>query len=355
MLYATIMAGGSGTRFWPASRRGRPKQFLRLTGETSMLQATMARLGGLVPLENTLVLTNEQLVAETRQQLPSLPEPAIIGEPCKRDTAPCIALAAAMIQLRNSEATMLVMPADHAIRNVRALHDDVRLGLELLDQDPQRLVTFGVEPHYPAEVFGYIERGAPIRERAWRVARFREKPDRETAVRFLNEGRFFWNTGIFLWRARTIVDALRELEPSIMDPVARIASAAGTSRFDEVFRHEFESIPGKSIDYAVLEHHDNVCVVTAGFDWDDVGNWTSLPRLAGTDANGNSVRGKHLGVDSRNCIVYSGQDHLVVTLGLDGCIVVHTPDATLVADLEDEAGVRKVVAELESRGMEEYL
>ncbi len=355
MLHAMIMAGGSGTRFWPASRRARPKQLLSLVGEDSMLQASAQRLEGLVPAENILILTNEILVAATRKQLPALPPASIIGEPYKRDTAPCIGLAAALIARRDPDATMLVTPADHVIPDVDRFHAAIRHGETLVDEDPARLVTFGIPPTYPAEVFGYIERGEPVADGVWQVARFREKPDVKSARTFVESGRFYWNAGIFMWRCKTILTALREFEPAMMDPIDRIVEARDTADFEKVFREEFSAVKGKSIDYAVMEHHPNVCVIEAPFDWDDVGNWTAIPRLRGTDDSGNSTSGKYLVIDSRDCIVQSSGDHLVVTLGMEGCIVVHTDDATLVARVDNESGIRRIVEELESRGMDAYL
>ncbi len=355
MLYALIMAGGSGTRFWPASRRGRPKQLLSLIGDSSMLQASVARLTGLVPPENTLVLTNQRLVEATHQQLPSLPESAIIGEPCKRDTAPCIGLAAGLIARRDPDASMLVTPADHVIRRVDRFHAAVRDGQRLLDEDPARIVTFGIRPAYPAQVFGYIERGRPVGTAAWSVTRFREKPDLETARQFVESGQFYWNSGIFLWRCQTILDALGQFQPAMMEHINRIVSVAGSPAFDPCFEKEFSEIRGQSIDFAVMEHYENVCVIEAPFDWDDVGNWAAIPRLTGTDASGNSASGKQLLIDCRGCIVRSTNDHLVVGLGLQDCVVIHTADATLVADARDETAIRQVVQELESRQWDAYL
>ncbi|MGI9516232.1 MAG: mannose-1-phosphate guanylyltransferase [Pirellulaceae bacterium] len=354
MLYATIMAGGSGTRFWPASRRARPKQLLSLVGESSMLQSTVARLNGLCPDEQILILTNQQLVDATRSQLPTLPTSSIIGEPCKRDTAPCIGLAAGLIARRQPDATMLVMPADHVIQQVDQFHAAVAQAEKLLDEDPSRIITFGVRPTYPATVFGYIQRGESIGQ-GWHVSKFREKPDRETAETWVESGEYYWNAGIFVWRVSTILAALESLEPEMFAHLKTITDAADSNNFDDVFSREFTAINGKSIDYAVMEHHENVCVIEAPFDWDDVGNWTAVPRLSGVDEAGNAASGKQLCIDTRDSIVRSTDDHLVVTLGLRDCIVIHTTDATLVADKNDEAAIKKVVQQLEDRGMDEFL
>lgn len=355
MLYATIMAGGSGTRFWPASRRQRPKQLLNLTGDASMLQSTVARLQGLCEPEQILILTNQRLVEATRSQLPSLTPQSIIGEPCKRDTAPCIGVAAAMIAKQDPEAVMLVMPADHVIQQVDKFHEAVQTATQLLSEDPGRIVTFGIKPNYPAQVFGYIQRGAAISNSSYQVQQFREKPDLATAEEFLATGEFYWNAGIFLWRAQTILDALATYEPQMFDRIKNIQEALDTDDFAKVFETEFTAIEGKSIDFAVMERHENVCVVEAPFDWDDVGNWTAVPRLSGVDEAGNSTQGKQLCLDTRDSIVRSTDDHLVVTLGMENCIVIHTGDATLVADKSDEAAIKRVVSELERLNWEQYL
>lgn len=355
MLYATIMAGGSGTRFWPASRRQRPKQLLNLVGDSSMLQATAARLGGLCESDQVLILTNQRLVEATRSQLPSLDASCIIGEPCKRDTAPCIGVAAGMIAARDPDAVMLVMPADHVIQQVDQFHAAVNNAVQLVEQDPTRIITFGITPDYPAQVFGYIQRDSEIGDHTYRVRQFREKPDLETARSFVKSGDFYWNAGIFLWKAELILKMLEKYEPEMYAHIQAITAAIGTDEFDSVFEREFTAINGKSIDYAVMERYDNVCVMEAPFDWDDVGNWTAVPRLSGIDDARNSTTGNQLCIDTSDSVVRSTDDHLVVTLGMKNCIVIHTPDATLVADKTDEAAIKKVVAELERLGLDQYL
>src|SRR6056297_556852 len=256
MLHAVIMAGGSGTRFWPASRQAMPKQLLRLTGERTMLQATADRLGSLVPPERQMVVTNQALVAAARGQLPGLPAAAILGEPCKRDTAPCIGLAATLVARQDPDAIMLVMPADHVIQSPAQFQAAVQQGVRLIEAAPERIVTFGVRPTYAAESFGYIERGEPVvggEGAAYHIAQFREKPDRPTAERYLAAGAFYWNSGIFLWRASTILQALQERQPQMVEHLQRIGDAAGTAAFPETLEREFAAIEGKSIDYAVME------------------------------------------------------------------------------------------------------
>ena len=360
MLHAIIMAGGSGTRFWPASRALQPKQLLALVGETSMLNQTIQRLSGTVPYEQTLVVTNKRLIETIRNDMPEFPESSLVGEPCKRDTAPCIGLAALLVSRNDPDATMVVMPADHVIRSTGRFKEAVEQATAMVDRSPDQIVTFGIRPNYAAEIFGYIQRGARI-DLSGEVApthvvkSFREKPDAATATQYLNTGDYYWNSGIFIWKAKTILSALEEREPEMLAHLQKIAEAWGTDRQQEVFEKEFTAINGISIDYAVMEHAKNVAVIEAPFDWDDLGSWRSLARLLGTNKDENTIVGKHLGFNTSDSIIRSTDDHLIVTLGLKDCIVVHTPDATLVADKRQEESIRQVVKELEARGWNEHL
>ncbi|MEM7315893.1 MAG: mannose-1-phosphate guanylyltransferase, partial [Planctomycetota bacterium] len=215
MLHAVIMAGGSGTRFWPASRSMTPKQLLRLAGEQSMIQSTVGRLGEAIPGERTLVVTNQRLVSEIQKQLPQLPKESVIGEPCKRDTAPCVGLAAAWVARNDPEAIMVVMPADHVITPHSDFQAAINYAADIVKEKPSRLVTFGIKPTYPAESFGYIERDnaidtpadASISPPTFRVKQFREKPKTEVARQYVDSGNFYWNSGIFVWSAQTILTA----------------------------------------------------------------------------------------------------------------------------------------------------
>ena len=359
MLHAVIMAGGSGTRFWPASRQIKPKQLLKMGSSRTMLQTTFDRLHGLVSSEHVLVLTNQQLSEEVARQLPDLPLEHIIGEPFKRDTAPCIGLSATLIQAADEEGIMIVMPSDHVIEPKAEFHRAIRAGVKMIEEDPTRIVTFGIRPTYPAESFGYIQRGEAIESSpgisAFGVENFREKPDRNTAEQYLQAGTFYWNSGIFLWKTSTILKALREFEPEMYQHIEAISEGIGTRNFQTLFASEFEKIKGKSIDFAVMERHSNVCVIEAPFSWDDVGSWQAIARLIAPDADGNAADGPYLPIDSSNMIIRSEADHLVVTIGMKETIVVHTPDATLVAPKEEEERVREVVKQLTELGHQQYL
>jgi len=324
-----------------------------------MLQTTFDRLSGLVSSQHVLVATNAQLVDAVVSQLPDLPIEHIIGEPVKRDTAPCIGVAASLIQAADKDGIMIVMPSDHVIEPRSEFHRAIQAGVRLIEQDPERIVTFGIRPTYPAESFGYIERGSVLEgapgAAAFEVQKFREKPKMELAEEFFKAGTFYWNSGIFLWSAKTVLGALKAYEPEMFEHIEKIAQAIGKPNFQSNFVEHFEAIRGKSIDYAVMEKHPKVAVIEAPFQWDDVGSWQAMSRLLKPDSHGNAVEGPFLGIDSQNLIVRTDPDHLVVTIGMKDVIVVHTKDATLVAPKHQEERVREVVKQLQELGLREYL
>ncbi|MEM9658216.1 MAG: sugar phosphate nucleotidyltransferase, partial [Planctomycetota bacterium] len=257
-------------------------------------------------------------------------------------------------------ATLVVLPADHVIRSADRFQQAVRQAARLVEDAPDRIVTFGIAPNYPAEIFGYIERGARVDVRdgeasTFVVKSFREKPDAATATQYLASGDYFWNSGIFVWKARTILDALGERQPEMLAHLTKIGDDWGTDRQAATLEREFSAIKGISIDYAVMEHAVNVAVVAAPYDWDDLGSWQSLARLRGSDSSENTIIGRHLGVDTHGSIVRTDDEHLVVTLGVKDCLIVHTPDATLVANKHDEEAIREIVNQLEARGWKDYL
>jgi mannose-1-phosphate guanylyltransferase len=358
MLHAVVMAGGSGTRFWPQSRAALPKQFLRLFGEETLLAATLSRVGDWIPPERSWVVTNKAHAAQTQRQLPALPSANILQEPCGRNTAPCIGLAALQIAARDPEGIMLVMPADHFVPDPAAFRKAVERAVSVVTDEPSALILFGVRPTYACTGFGYIERGEVLpgkSSQAWHVASFREKPDRARAEEFLAAGRFYWNSGIFVWKAATILQALERFEPSLAKSLKRLEPSVGTADWANALATEFPAMKGISIDYAVLERADNVCVLEAPFEWDDVGSWQALSRRRGSDPEGNTVEGPFCGVESTGCIISTTPDHIVATIGLSDCVIVHTPDATLVARKDDEEGIRKLVQLLRERGHEQFL
>jgi len=372
VLHVVIMAGGSGTRFWPESRRARPKQFLQLAGDRTLIQATLDRCAPLAPPAGYWVVTNQAHAEETRRQLPDVPPEQILLEPCGRNTAPCIGLAALQLLAIDRDPIMLVVPADHIIATNEQFQEGVAAAVDIVEQEPQTFVLFGVKPTYPSTGFGYIQRGAameigvredtpnaqrrtPNAEAAFRVAAFREKPDLVTAQQYLASGEYYWNCGIFVWRARALLDALHAFEPEISARLKTLQPALGTPDWPRALAGEFPQMPSISIDYAVLERTRDVCVLEAPFTWDDVGSWQALSRWNPSDAHGNTVDGPFCGVEVKDSIVRTTDDHLIAAYGVENLIIVHTPTATLVADQRDENALRKLIAELERQGLTGYL
>jgi mannose-1-phosphate guanylyltransferase len=268
---------------------------------------------------------------------------------------------------------MVVMPSDQLIEPAEAFQTAIRQAVTIVEKQPETLVTFGIKPTFPAENFGYIERGESRGQRsevrgqetadrgpetggrAFTVARFREKPARAVAAEYLASGKFYWNSGIFVWKAKTILEAIGRYEAEMLQHLEAIGAALGREDFPATLDREFTAIRPKSIDFAVMEHYQPVVVIEAGFQWDDVGSWQAMARSLGRNAEGNTSVGKHVSIRTKDSIVRTTEDHLVVTLGLENCIVVHTPDATLVASKDQEEAIRDVVKALEQRGWREYL
>jgi mannose-1-phosphate guanylyltransferase len=357
MLHAVVMAGGSGTRFWPQSRRSLPKQFLPIAASRTLLQETVDRCRSLVPSEQLWIVTGETHADEARRQVPELIETNLLREPCGRNTAPCIGLAAMRLLTTDPEAVMLVTPADHVIHPTESFRRSVESAVAVVEREPSRLVLFGAKPTAPATGFGYIQKGAPLSDDspALRVTSFREKPDVETARDYLASGEFLWNCGLFVWRADAILSEIEQHTPELFAALCRLRDAVNTDRWADALRTEFPRLPSISIDYAVLEKSDCVCVIPATFEWDDVGSWHALARLSKLDPHNNAVEGRVCAVSSSGCIVRSSPEHLVATYGVHNLIVVHTSDATLVADKQDEGALRELLAELERRGLDSYL
>lgn len=359
MLHAVIMAGGGGTRFWPRSRQRRPKQFLTLTGERTLLQLALDRVEAQVPPERRWVITAAAHRDEVCRQLPGLAADHVVGEPCGRDTAPCIALGAALIARQEPDAVMMVTPADHVIEPAQEFRRAVHVAEALAREHPETLVTFGITPTYPAQGYGYIQRGPETATRqgvcVYRVRAFREKPSAEVAERFVASGEYFWNSGIFVWRVQTILKALAEQQPQMHAAAQRIAAAWGTPRQDEVLRDEYARMTKISIDFAVMEHAKEVLVVQAPYTWDDVGSWLALERMHPQDAEGNTVLATHAGIKTHGCVIVGEPGRLIATIGVGNLLIIQDGDATLVADRREEGTVKQLVELLEKKGLKEYL
>jgi mannose-1-phosphate guanylyltransferase len=354
-----IMAGGGGTRFWPRSRQKRPKQFLTLAGERTLLQQAFDRIEGPASAVNTWVITAGVHRDEVIRQLPELTGDHVVGEPCGRDTAACIGLGAALIAREDPSAVILVTPADHVIEPTQEFRRAVQAARQLVEEHPGALITFGVTPTYPATGYGYIQRGPQLGFRqgigVFRVQAFREKPNHEVAERFVASGEYYWNAGIFLWNASTILAELKEQRPKLFAGVERIAGAWGTPERDAVLRREYDALDKISIDFAVMEHAREVLVAQAPYRWDDVGSWLALERMHPQDADGNTVLATHCGLKTRGCVVVGGAGHLIATVGVENLLIIQDGDATLVADRRDEGTVKQLVELLGKKGLGNYL
>ena len=360
MLHAVIMAGGTGTRFWPLSRMSRPKQVLPVGGALPLIAETMARLAGLVPVERTSIVTAAEQVAPLLNALGHGAPPRVIAEPFGRDTAACIGLAAVHVYRADPEATMLVMPADQVIEPVERFHEVMQAGARVAD-DGQSLVTFGIAPTHPATGYGYIHRGELVADLdgipVYEVHRFREKPAAETAEEYFDSGEYYWNSGIFCWRAATILDCIRRFAPELHAALERIAAAIATPAEETVLRAAYEPLERISIDYAIMEHAERIRVVEADFRWSDVGSWASVARLreSQADDDGNIVIGQAELLDCADTLIVGEEGHLIGVVGLEHVVIVQTPDATLVCSKDHAERVKALVEELRDKGLTKYL
>ncbi|NND71302.1 MAG: NTP transferase domain-containing protein [Rhodothermales bacterium] len=351
MTYAVIMAGGVGSRFWPASRKAHPKQFLNVFGDATLIQNTVARLAGVVEPENVFVVTNSRYIEQTRNQLPQVPEENILSEPISRNTAPCIAFAAAHLHRIEPGATMIVLPADHVIKNVKQFQSVLRTAIAAA-QEPGSLVTIGIQPTHPATGYGYIQHdGSDSSEpdTAYRVKTFAEKPDLSTAERFLDSGDFLWNSGMFIWKVDSINSNLANHLPKVFN----VFDGIDTSSASEVAR-AFEQSPSISIDYGVMERASHVYVVPGSFGWSDVGDWRAVYDESEKDEHGNATKGIVLLKDSSRCLVQAG-GKLFALVGMHDTVVVESDDAVLICNRDSAQTVKNVVDYLNAHQLEEYV
>ena len=354
MRSALILAGGRGERFWPWSRPGLPKQLLPLADGKVLLSATLERLDGVVPPEATFILTGRDLAPRISALVGNLAR--VVEEPVGRNTAPAIGYAAMLAEAIGADDAMAVLPADHLIPDLDVFRQDLRSAMALAE-DGDRLVTFGIRPDRPETGYGYVEKGAPLGpERAFAVAAFREKPDLETAERYLASGRHFWNSGMFAWRPRAILEGLERHRPALAQGVRSLERAARAfaqgkpavagDALDDVF----PGLESVSIDYAVMEKASNAAMIEAAFEWDDLGSWTAWARRQARDGRGNATSGRAVAIESDDCVVLGGGSKPVVVLGGKGLIVVEHEGGTLVCPVERADEVRKAVTELAERG-----
>jgi len=344
--YALILAGGSGTRFWPLSRNSKPKQLLDLFGDGTLLAQTIQRLDGLVPPENILILTNDIQADAVRAIATTLPPENIIAEPAKRDTAPAVALGIGLVAARNPDATMMVLPSDQLTRDTIAWQASMRDALATAESS-DGLVTIGIRPTWPCPSYGYIERGErahipglQVAHRPFEVLRFREKPDPELAATFLKQGGFTWNAGIFVWTIANVTGQLATHTPQLSSFISEIRHSAD---IPATIAAQFPQLTPISIDYALMEKADRVLNIEATFDWDDVGSWISIAKYLEGDTNKNLANHPAISLDSENNIIFNARPGTrIALLGVDDLIVVQTEDALLIANRHQADDIKKL-------------
>src|SRR5881396_291558 len=348
-IYALILAGGSGERFWPLSRRARPKQLLRLVSDKTLLEETVARLEGLVARERILILTNAEQEAAVRELLADLPKENIVAEPAKRDTAAAVALGTGWVAGRDHAATMIVLPADHVIADRATFQETLALAVGAAEETGE-LVTIGIKPTWACPGFGYIEHGEPVHLRKFndknmihRVVRFREKPNPDLAESFLRKGNFRWNAGMFVWSVPTVLSEFNRRAPELADFISQLRAQG---KFENALRERFSKLPRISFDYAIMEKADRVLVVEASFDWDDIGSWRAVANYFEKDKYGNAANRSITALDSSNNIVFEEDATSVALLGVNDLIVVRTPDALLICHRHQAERIKDLIGKI---------
>jgi mannose-1-phosphate guanylyltransferase len=364
-FFCVIMAGGKGTRFWPLSRSQRPKQLLKILSPKTLIRETAERVLPLSGPKQTLVVTVAEQLRRLARELPMLPRRNFLAEPQGRNTAPCIGLAALEVVARDPEGIMLVLPADHWVADVVAFRRSLKAAVELASASDD-LVTIGIQPNYPETGYGYIMKGKPLGGTApagaYQVKQFKEKPSETMARQLIRRGSL-WNSGIFVWRASTLLELMRRYQPAIARGLSKISQGAkgnslanSNSRLRGLLAREYNKMPNLSIDHAVLEKagsEGKVLTLKASFGWSDIGSWAAVHRMMDRDEYGNAGNGKWLGLGAKNCLIHA-RDRLVVLLGVQYAVVVDTPDALLVGDLRRSQEVRELVEELKQKGYGGY-
>jgi mannose-1-phosphate guanylyltransferase len=357
-LYALILAGGVGTRLWPRSRRHKPKQLLDIASENTMLQETFIRIEPLVPPERTLVVTNGTYAPLIKEQIPRLPSENILVEPAGRGTAPCIGLSAVYLHRLDSDSVMASLNSDHVILDAEGFRRALDAAADMARQG--HLVTLGIQPDSPHTGYGYIQQGEQIETvnglPIFRVSRFKEKPNLETAEMFLQSQDHLWNSGIFIWRTSVLLDAIQRQMPDLHSQLQMIEQAIGTSAEGRVLEEVWEQVQNTSIDIGIMEKADDVVVIPLQVGWNDVGSWAQLPDILPADDDDNVIIGAdHVGIDTTNCLVHAGSDRLIATIGLQDMVVVDTEDVLLICPKSRAQDVKRVIDELVKQKKDQYL
>lgn len=357
-ITAVVMAGGKGERFWPKSRKSLPKQFLSLTDDgKTMIQLTIERLKSLVDIVDVYIVTNKDYKNLVLEQIEGIPEENILLEPVAKNTAPCIGLAAMHIKKKYEDAVMIVLPSDHLIKYNEIYIDTLKAAIEVAKED-ENLITIGITPSYPETGYGYINFGRDEedikRSNIYRVKRFVEKPNLETAKEYLSSGRYLWNSGMFVWKSSTILNNFRSLLAETYEGLEKIYETIGSEEEEYILEREFSKFESESIDYGIMERAGNIYTIPGSFGWDDVGSWLALERINRTNEDGNVIKGNVITINSKKSII-QGQDKLIAAIGVEDLIVVDTEDALLIASKDSTQEVKKVIENLKICNRNEYL
>jgi len=356
-MYAAIIAGGSGTRLWPSSRQAKPKQFHSLYGESTLLQETVRRLEPAIPRENIYIIANRSHAKIVREQLPWLGKENFIGEPVGKNTAPAVGVIGAIINRKDPDGVILVSPADHIITKETVFRRLLEVADEVASAGPHT-VTIGIKPTYASTGYGYIQMSDSHRMHGdvdvHKAVSFKEKPDLKTAEEYVASWSYVWNSGMFIWSAKTIMRLFKQHAPDIHKLLVRYETAIGTPREAAVFEEIYEAFPSISVDYAILEHAGSIYVIPASIGWNDLGSWASLHEILERDENGNTVIGNFVGVDTQNCLIHS-KERLVATVGLSNMIVVDTGDVVLILPEDRSQDIKALLDELKKEGKGGYL
>jgi len=351
-MIAVIMAGGSGTRFWPLSRESRPKQYLQLFSEKTMLQKTVERLYPIIGPERIYIVSTQRQKDQIKENIPEIPDQNLIVEPVGRNTAPCIALSAAYLEkIYKSSETMFVLPSDHIIIEQDIFISSIKTAKKAADEG--YLVTFGIKPDYPATGYGYIESGDVINGNIYHINKFKEKPDYKTAKNFLKEGNYFWNSGMFMWNISSIISSFNEFAPEIINPVKKIIALSSKPDETDDIENMYAKIPKIPVDIAIMEKSDKGVVVPVDYHWNDVGSWRAVSELQEKDSDNNTLPPKNIVIQSQDNYVHSKK--LVALVDVNDLIVVDTDDAILIVDKGSAEKVKDVVEIIKKNKWNEYL
>ncbi len=355
MRHAVIMAGGVGVRLWPLSRKERPKQTLRLFEGKSLIRHSYERVAALLPPEQIHVITSDAHLGMIREDLPELSEENLIGEPVGRDTASAVGLACAILHEKDPEAVIGIFTADHLISPLDTFCRDIERAFLTAEEHDDALVTLGIRPTRPDTGYGYIRRGDRVSDGVYAVAKFAEKPNLASAMKYDATGEYYWNSGMFAWRAKTILEQIKKHIPQTYDSVCRIAAIANEKKRKAKLAELYPSLMRISIDFAVMERADRVLAVELGCHWVDVGSWPAIESIIEADADANVNACEHVvHLGSRGNIVVSLDKHLIATIGVDDLVIVHSADATFICKRRDAQGIKELVTDIHKKYGDEY-